>query len=393
MKTNIYLDSRGKSPLQESPVKISISHHSETTYVPTNVCVAAIHWDTNSHRVVSSLPSSQRLNTIIEARKVEVDTIIGDLQKSFRLRSMRATDVRKEVLRVLDPELEVKEHGTFIKTFREFMGLKSRDNTIRIYNGTLDRIRDFDPRYEDLNYEDITFSWLKRFDAWLAVRSPSANARNIHFRNIRAVFNYAIDDERTTLYPFRRFKMKYTETKKRNLTIDQLRKLWSYEADTEARRLHVATFKLMFCLIGANPVDLFAVNKPIVGRYEYVRSKTSKLYDIEVTPEAQELITLLSGDRRPFCFQETYKRQKSWGTAFTRALHEIADELGLPKISAYWARHTWASIAASLDIPKETIARALGHHDSSVTSVYINFDNKKVDEANRKVLAYVLGRI
>lgn len=393
MKTNVYLDSRGRNRLEESPVKISISHHSETTYIPVNIRVPAAHWDPLAHRVTASFPTSHRLNTIIEARKVEVDTIIGDLQKSFRLRSMRAVDVRKEILRVLDPEPTTEERGTFVKTFREFVGLKSRDNTIRIYTGTLDRIREFEPRYEDLNYEDITFSWLKRFDAWLSVRSPSANARNIHFRNIRAIFNYAIDDERTTLYPFRRFKMKYTETKKRNLTIDQLRKLWSYEADTEARRLHVATFKLMFCLIGANPVDLFSVKKPIHGRYEYIRSKTSKAYDIEVLPEAQELLRLLSGDLRPFYFQETYRRQKSWLTALTRSLHEIAEELGLPKISAYWARHTWASIAASLDIPKETIARALGHHDASVTGVYINFDTKKVDEANRKVLAYVLGRV
>lgn len=62
-----------------------------------------------------------------------------------------------------------------------------------------------------------------------------------------------------------------------------------------------------------------------------------------------------------------------------------------PDISTYWARHTWATIAASLDIPKETISAALGHEiGSRVTSIYIDFDQKKVDEANRKVMDYVL---
>lgn len=59
--------------------------------------------------------------------------------------------------------------------------------------------------------------------------------------------------------------------------------------------------------------------------------------------------------------------------------------------SSYWARHSWATVAASLDIPKETISEALGHEiGSRVTSIYINFDRRKVDEANRRVLDWVL---
>ena len=59
-------------------------------------------------------------------------------------------------------------------------------------------------------------------------------------------------------------------------------------------------------------------------------------------------------------------------------------------LSSYWSRHTWATIAASIDIPKETISEALGHSiGSEVTSIYIKFDHKKVDEANRKVIDHV----
>ena len=63
-----------------------------------------------------------------------------------------------------------------------------------------------------------------------------------------------------------------------------------------------------------------------------------------------------------------------------------------PGLSSYWARHTWATIAASLDIPKETISAALGHEiGSPITSIYIRLDQKKVDEANRMVIDYVNG--
>ena len=37
-----------------------------------------------------------------------------------------------------------------------------------------------------------------------------------------------------------------------------------------------------------------------------------------------------------------------------------------------------------------TIEAALGHNQHDVTSIYIEFDMRKVDEANRKVLDYVL---
>ena len=57
----------------------------------------------------------------------------------------------------------------------------------------------------------------------------------------------------------------------------------------------------------------------------------------------------------------------------------------------YIARHSWATIAAELDIPKETIAAALGHElGNPTTSIYIDFNMKKVDEPNRRVIDWVL---
>ena len=61
-----------------------------------------------------------------------------------------------------------------------------------------------------------------------------------------------------------------------------------------------------------------------------------------------------------------------------------------PELTTYWARHSWATIAASLDIPKETIAAALGHGGNTVTDIYIDFDVRKIDEANRRVIDWVL---
>lgn len=62
-----------------------------------------------------------------------------------------------------------------------------------------------------------------------------------------------------------------------------------------------------------------------------------------------------------------------------------------PELTTYWARHTWATVAYSLGISKDVIAQALGHEDGhEVTNIYISEDPEKVDEANRRVLDWVL---
>ena len=65
----------------------------------------------------------------------------------------------------------------------------------------------------------------------------------------------------------------------------------------------------------------------------------------------------------------------------------------IPGCSSYYARHSCATIAAEIDIPLDTIANMLGHTDTSrrVTLVYVDFNLNKVDQANRKVIDYVLG--
>ena len=63
------------------------------------------------------------------------------------------------------------------------------------------------------------------------------------------------------------------------------------------------------------------------------------------------------------------------------------------KMSSYYNRHSWATFASEIGISLETIGRALGHSvwEKTVTSIYVKYDNKKIDEANRKVIDYLNG--
>jgi integrase len=149
-------------------------------------------------------------------------------------------------------------------------------------------------------------------------------------------------------------------------------------------------------------IDLYNLKEVVADRVEYYRAKTHRFYSIKVEPEAMEIIDRYRGTENLLCIRDTYKDYRNYTKHINDALKKIGavERKGLggkkiitplfPKLSTYWARHTWATIAASLDIPKETIAHALGHGSTTVTDIYIDFDMKKVDDANRKVINYVL---
>ena len=63
------------------------------------------------------------------------------------------------------------------------------------------------------------------------------------------------------------------------------------------------------------------------------------------------------------------------------------------QMSSYYNRHSWATFASEIGISLETIGRALGHSvwEKTVTAVYVKYDNKKIDDANRKVIDYLNG--
>lgn len=297
---------------------------------------------------------------------------------------------------------DIKPEGTFVKHFKKFIDGKTNKGTKGVYKHTLDKIRAFDKDIDKKKFEDITLKWLTDFEAFCA-KTASKNARNIHLRNIRAVFNNAIDYEITTAYPFRRFKIRPEATRKRSMSVEELRKLFDYPVE-EYAEIYRDMFKLIFLLIGINTVDLHglkAITKD--GRIEYKRAKTGRLYSIKVEPEAMEIINKYRGKNGLLCIADRWSDHRNFRHQCNKALQRIGEVerkgRGGKKIitaefeglTTYWARHTWSTIAADLDVPDAVISLALGHSgENKTTEIYIRRNQKKVDKANRMVLDWVL---
>lgn len=354
--------------------------------------------------------SDESTNLFLLQQMARVSEIIMKLTNAGDLVGLSAVEVKNRVASELRPD--AGSDNLFLARFRSYASLCKSQRTREIYQVTIKKVLAFDSHAESLSFEMVSKDWLSRFEAWLGSEAggcPSVNARSIHLRNVRAVFNDAIDNGVTAWYPFRTFKVKTEATKKRAVAVEVLRSLFSYPVTWQEQ--YVDAFKLSFCLIGINLVDLLALNADqlVDGRLSYRRSKTGRLYDIKVEPEAAALIEKYHGRvGRLVSWGESRKHYTTFTYQMCRGLKSIGstvkewrtDELGVyrevevfrpafPMLSSYVARHSWATIAASLDVPKDVIAHALGHGGSSVTDIYIDFDLRKVDEANRRVLDWV----
>ena len=308
----------------------------------------------------------------------------------------------KKLLGVNYQNWTVKQLTTFLKgnqgaadefypCLERFIQEKEKINkrTAEIYQATLNKIKTFEKR-PALHFSEMSVMWFRRFESHMQENDLKTNAISIHLRNIRTIFNVAIDDELipASVYPFRRFKIKSAETNKKAITIDQVKKIRDYQTDLLSIQTIRDAWMLSFYLIGINNADLFKLKKiDKDGRIYYERSKTHRNYSIKVEPEALILIKKYKGKKALVNYSEHFALATTLTSVFNNKLKDIGKSIGVPALTMYHARHTWATLASNeLNASDDEVGEALGHSKKTVTTGYINRNPEKVDILNRKVL-------
>ena len=386
--TKFYLDQRkGSAPF---PMKVRLTHAGETVFILLNVKLDPEQWV--GEKVVKH-PNAQMMTNQLVARKSEIDCLLFDWERTGKIRGKSA----KEVKKMLEVEIsgEPKVSTGFGIVYKGYMNRKD-GNTKKSYENSYKALAGYCD-IDNIPFEEITSRWLEDFDNHLINKGNAQNTRNMCYRYMRAVFNYAIDEGMTQCYPFRKFKIKRAETKKKSLTIEQLRELWNWSVDAKQER-YLDLFKLVFLLRGMNLIDL--VQADLSGdRIEYDRSKTKKPYSIKVEPEIRVLIDKL----QPMLLQMNKDNYRNYEGRANKALKTIGTcKIGkrgkkeftpiLPKLSMYWARHSFATIGHyECGISMDLISDMLGHSNGmAVTNIYIRKNEKVADEAARKIIDKVL---
>lgn len=405
--TKFYLDLRGNAKDGRGSILIFIFHNKTTATVSTGIRVLPSEWD--GDRIIKRSDCSI-LNAKLSKRRAEIDGAIAVLSLEESYESLTATQIKHIVC---DCKVTADRHHV-ATLFDEYMSQEMSNGTREIYLATKKKVLSFGGA--KCNIESITVKWLYDFDKYLAKTQKSHNGRSIYLRDLRTICKYAVRTGVTHSCPFDNFQIRQEPTKKKAISVELLREFIVYPTNP-VNSMYRDYFMLQFYLIGINTVDLLTAKKSDVinGRLEYNRRKTHKHYSIKIEPEAQVIIDRYSGrgeyllDALDHC-----KLYRSFAHQMNDALKEIgpveeteipdSDNLFgeptiirkvnsiIPNISTYFARHSWATFASDLDISSDVIAQALGHSNMNrTTMIYIKPNQAKVDDANRKVIDYVLG--
>lgn len=369
-----------------APLCISVNHASSSCYIPMQgVRLKPSQWDKAKKKVVNH-PQADTINSVALSTLAKANEAIMHLGS---VRGMTTAQVRDLIAEHIYPDEGIDDR--VIKVMQSYMGACDRPNTADKYRQTITHIQRFlgAKKAKALRFADIDDVWLTAFDKYLVQYCPSVNSRSIHLRNIRTVFNHAINHRLTTApYPFRQYKIKSAPPQPTPLTLEQMRLLWVHRPANAAQAYALDIWRLTFALIGINMADLANLKAISQGRINYTRQKTSRLYSVKVEDAAKSLIKAHRGKNYLVDILEHYKSIHVATSMVNRHLKDIASELGLPPITTYTARYTWATLAQSIDTPIEVISQALGHsYGLAVTQGYIMPDRRKVDDANKKVLA------
>lgn len=400
--TRFFLDKRNAKDGKPVVLKIAIAHQHKSALISLDVKILPSQWEDNK---IVKHPDKQVLNTYINRIKSQVDSLIVRWTNDGIINTMSASEIKDRCMEELDPDRKKakEDKTTFLYRFNQYAS-RMKPGSKRTFDHTLNRLTAYvgEAALKKLKFEDMTVDWLTGFDVFMARTAPSKNSRNIHFRNIRTVFNDAIEDNITSFYPFRRFKIKGEVTAKRDLSVEELRRLVYFDCE-ECAIKYRDYFMLMFYLMGINNIDLCHLKEITKGRLEFHRTKTHHFFSMKIEPEAMALIEKYKGENWLLDILDHWSSDEFFRKKMNKHLQKIGpvtrNGLGgkktysplFPKLTTYYARHTWASIASSLDIPIETISAGLGHeYGNRITAIYINYDNRKVDIANRKVIDWVL---
>lgn len=376
MKTRCILDRRRMKDDGTYPIKIYFRHR-EKNIISTKLHARPDEWDDTAGCFRGRSLNARSNN--IQLREVynKVESVLFNLELSGELAQMTDKQVRVAVEAALG--LQKAERHTLV-SFLDKGATGKSERTQRLYMWCKAKIIAFDAKVQ---ITDVSKKWVADFQRYLEREGFAPNSVALLLSYVSRACSIAFTDGIIMANPCVGLRKPKEETRKRSLPVEELRKLRDMPLKGHAAWARDMFF-LSFYLIGINMADLYDAHSIVAGRLEYKRRKTGTLYSVAVPAEAAAIIDKYKGEEKLI----DTSRFTSAGTMCTKLTFQLRRLL--PGLTTYYARHTWATIAAELDIPIETISHALGHKiGSPVTAIYVAYNQKKIDEANRKVIDYI----
>lgn len=387
---------------KEGTLFLQVIHQRVVRQVSTKYKLYPKEWDAVRQAVVipkDTFPGRIRYlhaaQETLRSDKSRLQLIILSLDHSRK--DYRAEDVIKQFLK--------KEQSNEFTVFAEtLIGQKREEGHLSLatkYQTSLNSLNRF-LKGNLLTLDGMDASLLLSYEVNLKKLGLRPNTTSFYMRNLRAIYNQAVERGLTPQnHPFSRVYTGIAKTVKRAVNIEEVQKIKAHELPPDSAEdfsRDIFLFSLYTC--GMSLTDIAHLKKSDLhdGYINYCRQKTGQPIYIRWEECMQQLVDKYKNDDSPYlipiitCPGEEEERQyQNKIHLINQHLKKLGEELELStKLTSYVARHSWASIAKSQDVPVSAISEAMGHTTERTTRIYLkSFENSLVDNANQKVLSAI----
>tara|TARA_R110002050_G_scaffold243115_2_gene379526 strand:- start:15783 stop:17000 length:1218 start_codon:yes stop_codon:yes gene_type:complete len=403
MNTNIKLslDTRRKKNDNSFPIILRLSHFRKTTSIRIGASVQLNFWDERSEKIKNSYSDSKtvkKLNNKLLKAKVRAINIIDQLNETEELNYLSISQLKNKITK----KVIVNSFFEYSNSIIEDLKKVERYGNANSYYAVTKILKKFN-KGNDLKFNEVNYEFLKKFEQFHYSRGNSTNGLAVYMKTIRAIYNKAIKAGiiPKEAYPFTNYRIKTTPTEKRALDINSIKSIMLLQLKETDNLFHYRNYFLTsYMLYGVSFIDMafLKLENIIDNRIKFFRRKTSKPYDIKITPQLKEILTFYTKnkDKSDFIFpiikRDTYELQYKdvlWARkVYNKGLKQIAKKCKIEqRVTSYVSRHSFATQAMLHDVPLQAISAMLGHNRLTTTQIYLkSLPSEVLDDYNEKLV-------
>lgn len=354
------------SPVTDRPGTIVyfVTHHRVVKQITTGYKIYPYEWDEEQSDIVRlSQISPDRLGTIKSIRekisweKKRLDKIIEDLGN--RGQAFSTDDIVQEYYVLSADKTTVFE---YIKMQIERLKNAGKERTSETYRQMLMSFVKF-RNGEDLHFDMIDTDLICQYESYMRASNLCRNTTSSYMRTLRSVYNRAVEDGLTTQNaPSKRVYTGMDKTSKRAIGLKEIKKIKDLDlSNTPTLDFARDIFLFSFYMRGMSFIDIAYLKKKDLsnGFVVYNRRKTGQQMVVKWEKSIEEIANKHPNEYSTFLFpiiinQDGTERKQYLNKMLlvNKYLKEIAklSGIGIP-LTMYVARHSWASIAQSQNIP------------------------------------------
>lgn len=273
----------------ETLIYLFLSYNNKRLKYSTGEKIDPDYWDFENQKVkgTKKFPEfpefNSRLNSI---RSKANDAYRKVLNDGFEPTNRLIKNELDKTVRFAESEKEYDLFSFISKFIEENKTLKAK-GTIKAYNTTLTKLKDFRTSIgKNFSFEDIDLEFYNSFVSYLTEADYSQNTIGKHIKILKTFLNEATDRgiNKTIEYKKRKFKRPVEEPDKIYLNIDELERLYNLDLRNDKQLESIRDLFIIACFTGLRFSDFSELKKENLIDGNKIKIRTNKTDELVIIP-------------------------------------------------------------------------------------------------------------